>query len=92
MATKGTRWVVDRSRDLVPQLLGMAAVEWWYARRGLGYRLDAAAARETAAALAGLAGPAETGRVVAAAGTAPATLTRWPDLMDANPTSFDRSR
>jgi len=78
LATKGTRWVVDRSTDLVPYLLGMAAAEWWYGLRGFGYRLDAAAERETAVALRALTGPAR--------------LASWPDLMDAHPTSFDRSR
>ncbi len=78
LATKGTRWVVDRSTDLVPYLLGMAAAEWWYGLRGFGYRLDAAAERKTAVALRALTGPAR--------------LASWPDLMDAHPTSFDRSR
>jgi lysophospholipase L1-like esterase len=78
LATKGTRWVVDRSTDLVPYLVTMAAAEWWYGLRGVGYRLDAAAARETTAALAALTGPARLGP--------------WPDLMDAHPTNFDRSR
>ena len=78
LATKGTRWVVDRSRDLVPYLVGMAAAEWWYGLRGAQCRLDAAAERETAVALSELAAPARLGA--------------WPDLMDARPTSFDRSR
>jgi lysophospholipase L1-like esterase len=78
LATKGTRWVVDRSRDLVPYLVGMAAAEWWYGVRGARYRLDAAAARETAVALSAVHGPVRLGT--------------WPDLMDAQPTSFDRSR
>lgn len=29
MATKGTAWVVRRSRDLVPSLVAMAVREWW---------------------------------------------------------------
>jgi lysophospholipase L1-like esterase len=78
LATKGTRWVVDRSTDLVPYLVGMAVTEWWFGLRGVRYRLDAAAARETAVALSALHGPARLGP--------------WPDLMDAHPTSFDRSR
>jgi len=61
LATKGTRWVVDRSTDLVPYLVAMAAAEWWYGLRGTGYRLDEAAARETAAALRALTGPARLG-------------------------------
>jgi lysophospholipase L1-like esterase len=78
LATKGTRWVLDRSRDLVPYLVGMAAAEWWYGVRGTRYRLEAAAARETAVALSELAAPARLGP--------------WPDPMDAHLTSFDRSR
>ncbi|OLB77459.1 MAG: hypothetical protein AUI14_16115 [Actinobacteria bacterium 13_2_20CM_2_71_6] len=78
MATKGTRWVWDRSRDLVPYLMGMAAAEWWYGLRGFADRLDASVARETTVALNALEGPVR--------------LTPWPDPMDAHPTSFDRSR
>jgi hypothetical protein len=78
LATKGTRWVVDRSRDLVPYLVGMAAAEWWYGVRGARSRLDAAAAQETAVALRALGSPARLGP--------------WPDPMDAHLTSFDRSR
>jgi lysophospholipase L1-like esterase len=29
MATRGSRWVVDRSTDLVPYLVKMAITEWW---------------------------------------------------------------
>jgi lysophospholipase L1-like esterase len=29
MATKGTRWLLDRSTDLVPYLFAMAVREWW---------------------------------------------------------------
>ena len=77
MATKGSRWVLDRSRDLVPYLVGMAVSEWWYGLRGVADRLDAVAERDTTAALTALAGPVR--------------LSEWPDLMDAHPTSFDRS-
>jgi lysophospholipase L1-like esterase len=73
MATKGTRWMYDRSRDLVPYLAGMAVVEWWYGLRGFADRLDDASARETVLALHALEGPVR--------------LTPWPDLMDATPTS-----
>jgi lysophospholipase L1-like esterase len=73
LATRGTRWVYDRSRDLVPYLIGMAVAEWWYELRDRADRLDATAARETTAALSALAGPVR--------------LTPWPDLMDATPTS-----
>jgi lysophospholipase L1-like esterase len=34
MATRGSRWVLDRSTDLVPYLLRMAAAEWWSQMRG----------------------------------------------------------
>ena len=34
MATKGTGWLVRRSRDLVPQLFRLAAAEWWHELRG----------------------------------------------------------
>jgi lysophospholipase L1-like esterase len=40
LATKGTRWVYDRSRDLLPYLARMAAAEWWYGLRGAAHRLD----------------------------------------------------
>jgi lysophospholipase L1-like esterase len=40
MATKGTRWVLDRSTDLVPALVAMSAVEWWRGRVGLASRVD----------------------------------------------------
>jgi hypothetical protein len=73
MATKGTRWVYDRSRDLVPYLIGMAIAEWWYELRGFAERLDAKAARDTVLALHALEGPVR--------------LTPWPDLMDATRTS-----
>jgi lysophospholipase L1-like esterase len=46
MATKGSVWVVRRSRDLVPSLLMMAAQERW-ASRG-GEDADAAVGREPA--------------------------------------------
>jgi hypothetical protein len=38
MATKGTAWVVKRSTDLVPSLLGMAIAEW---RLGAGQDMEA---------------------------------------------------
>jgi hypothetical protein len=34
MATHGTRWVLDRSADLVPYLIKLAATEWWHELRG----------------------------------------------------------
>jgi hypothetical protein len=65
--------VYDRSRDLVPYLIGMAVAEWWFGLRGIADRLETLAARETAAALAALEGPVR--------------LTAWPDLMDVPQTS-----
>ena len=40
MATKGTKWVLDRSTDLVPTLLAMCVVEWWHQAVGLASRVD----------------------------------------------------
>jgi lysophospholipase L1-like esterase len=54
MATKGVRWIYDRSSDLVPQLISMAVTEWRLNRRGLAYQLDQHVAAELRAALAGL--------------------------------------
>lgn len=34
MATKGTGWMVRRSRDLLPGLLQLALAEWWHDLRG----------------------------------------------------------
>jgi lysophospholipase L1-like esterase len=51
MATRGARWVLDRSTDLVPYLVGMAAAEWWYGIRGVAQRLDAQIDAEIATAL-----------------------------------------
>lgn len=34
LATRGTRWVLARSRDLAPQLAVLAAQEWWAQVRG----------------------------------------------------------
>jgi len=42
MATKGTRWVLRRSTDLMPQLLALAAAEW----RGMAGELDRLMATE----------------------------------------------
>jgi lysophospholipase L1-like esterase len=50
MTTHGSRWLLDRSTDLVPSLVGMAAVEWWYGRRA-AQRLDAQIDAQVAAAL-----------------------------------------
>jgi hypothetical protein len=34
MASKGTGWIVRRSRDLVPRLVQLAMAEWWHGVRG----------------------------------------------------------
>jgi hypothetical protein len=75
MATKGTRWVLDRSTDLVPYLLGMAVAEWWYGLRGLADRLDRAMECSAVRAL-------EAVRAFEPAGS-PLGWQAWPDLMDA---------
>jgi lysophospholipase L1-like esterase len=38
MATRGSKWVWDRSTDLVPHLVAMAAAEWWSGVRWSGVR------------------------------------------------------
>jgi lysophospholipase L1-like esterase len=48
MATKGTRWVLRRSTDLLPQLVSLAASEW----RGLSSELDLRMALEVESILA----------------------------------------
>ena len=40
MATKGTKWMLDRSTDLVPYLLSMALAEWWHNLRGRAQRIE----------------------------------------------------
>ncbi|GAA5183121.1 SGNH/GDSL hydrolase family protein [Rugosimonospora acidiphila] len=76
MATKGVRWMVDRSTDLVPYLAGMMIAEWWYGLRGLAHRLDDSMAREVTAALCA---PLVRTRLAA-----------WPDPMDVPLTNCDR--
>ncbi|GIH12890.1 SGNH/GDSL hydrolase family protein [Rugosimonospora africana] len=76
MATKGVRWVMDRSTDLVPYLCGMMIAEWWYGLRGLAHRLDDSMAREVTAALCT---PLTRTRLAA-----------WPDPMDVPLTNCDR--
>lgn len=51
MATRGTRWVADRSRDLLPDLLRLAAEEYRHEVRGTVPLLDHAARRATERAL-----------------------------------------
>lgn len=52
LATKGTQWLVRRATDLIPDLAGLAAVEYWYRLRGLSAEPDRHIEREIAAALA----------------------------------------
>ncbi|WP_235215622.1 GDSL-type esterase/lipase family protein [Phaeacidiphilus oryzae] len=54
MATRGSRWVLARSTDLLPDLLRLAARERAHRRRGATAGLDAWARARTAAALAAL--------------------------------------
>jgi hypothetical protein len=60
MATRGTRWLLDRSTDLLPDLLRLAAEEYRHGLRGTAPQLDAQALRDTARALdaLGLGAPA----------------------------------
>ncbi|WP_170183524.1 SGNH/GDSL hydrolase family protein [Streptacidiphilus neutrinimicus] len=53
MATKGTRWVLDRCTDLLPDLLRLAAAE---RRENRAEQLDREAAEQTASALRALPG------------------------------------
>jgi lysophospholipase L1-like esterase len=76
MATKGSRWMIDRSTDLVPYLARMMVAEWWYGLRGLAHRLDGSMAREVTAALC--------------VPLARARLAAWPDPMDVPLTNSDR--
>jgi lysophospholipase L1-like esterase len=54
MATRGTRWVVDRCTDLLPGLLALAAQEVRDRARGAGPLLDGRQRRAALAALAAL--------------------------------------
>ncbi len=54
MATRGTRWVADRSRDLLPDLLRLATEECRHEVRGTVALLDHAAQRATEQALTAL--------------------------------------
>ncbi|MFJ3791105.1 SGNH/GDSL hydrolase family protein [Kitasatospora sp. NPDC090091] len=74
MATRGTSWVVDRSTDLLPGLLALAAGETAARLRGATARYDEQMARAADAALASL-GPGGTTEPVA-----PARLPGIPDL------------
>ncbi|MFB8182358.1 SGNH/GDSL hydrolase family protein [Streptomyces sp. NPDC055966] len=59
LATAGTGWVVRRCKDLLPQLLRLAADEMRHQARGTGARLDQSASAAVSAALAAL--PERTG-------------------------------
>ncbi len=64
MATKGAKWVYDRSTDLVPTLVAMSVAEWWYGIVGMARRLDlrlGAEADRAIAMLGGEAPPPESG-------------------------------
>uniref|UniRef100_UPI003B9DC7A3 SGNH/GDSL hydrolase family protein n=1 Tax=Streptomyces sp. NEAU-S77 TaxID=3411033 RepID=UPI003B9DC7A3 len=61
MATRGTRWVVDRCTDLLPGLLALAAQEVRHRVRGTGHLLDGHERRAALAALASLPSQARTG-------------------------------
>ncbi|MEU9115555.1 SGNH/GDSL hydrolase family protein [Streptomyces sp. NPDC048483] len=54
MATRGTRWVVDRCTDLLPGLLALAVRECRHGLAGSGRLLDTTAERATCAAVAAL--------------------------------------
>ena len=56
MATEGTRWVLDRCTDLLPELARMAVTEWWYGLRGAATRLDERLSGDLADALSRLDG------------------------------------
>jgi lysophospholipase L1-like esterase len=94
MATKGTRWMVDRSQDLVPYLLHMMVAEWWYELRGRAERLDVTIKQETEAALraeSALPGlGAESAPSRADREVPPSRLVPWLAPMDAPLTNSDR--
>lgn len=54
MVTKGTKWVLDRSTDLVPALVALCAVQWWHGLRGTAGRIDQRLADEVARTLKAL--------------------------------------
>ncbi|MFI2201411.1 SGNH/GDSL hydrolase family protein [Streptomyces sp. NPDC020192] len=54
LATAGTGWVARRCRDLLPQLLRLAADEMCHRARGTSARLDLSASAAVSAALAAL--------------------------------------
>ncbi|MFB6892170.1 SGNH/GDSL hydrolase family protein [Kitasatospora sp. NPDC056327] len=60
MATKGTRWVVDRSTDLLPGLVALAAAEGYARLRGTTDHQDHRMTTATTTALAALPPPPTT--------------------------------
>jgi hypothetical protein len=84
MATKGTRWMIDRSQDLLPYLMRMMVAEWWYGLRDRADRLDDQIAGETAVVVEAYATPQP------AAQEPTATLEPWLAPMDAPLTNSDR--
>jgi lysophospholipase L1-like esterase len=56
MATRGTRWLLDRATDLVPYLVAMAAREWWNDVHGRVQRADEQLDHEIGLAVARLRG------------------------------------
>jgi lysophospholipase L1-like esterase len=54
MATKGAKWVKDRSTDLVPTLLALCVKDWWYTTVGRANVLDDRLAAEVARTLKAL--------------------------------------
>jgi lysophospholipase L1-like esterase len=60
LATKGTKWVLDRSTDLVPNLIGLSMVEFWHGLRGLTARLDQRITADLRTTIEAIEGPADT--------------------------------
>lgn len=54
MMTKGTKWLYDRSTDLVPSLAAMSVMEWWCRRLGLTSYADQRARTEVDRVIAAL--------------------------------------
>jgi hypothetical protein len=51
LATRGVKWVYDRSTDLVPSLAAMAAKEWWSAVTGADDGFEAETRAQVARAI-----------------------------------------
>lgn len=71
MATKGTGWLLRRSRDLLPVLAAMVVAEWWHGMEGMAARVDDRLAREVADALAHLDNPLPSRNTAPAGGRFP---------------------